>query len=141
VPVAPNELVVVGDRIFTDIVLAKRISPAWPRWWTLQRGTDADTGSGVRNQHDRLRGPLAVWTTGVWKREGTVMRMTEAAVVRRLEAWIEGAGLDRRELERQFVKVLSMAGEGDEEEKKGGLLSRAAGWAGSRIARSWSRAR
>jgi phosphatidylglycerophosphatase GEP4 len=51
-PVHARELLVVGDRVFTDVVLARRL------------------------------GALGVWTTGVWARESTLMRAGEAALVR-----------------------------------------------------------
>ena len=53
-----DELVVVGDRVFTDVVMARR-----------------------------MKGPLAVWTTGVWQREATVMRLMERVLVDVVRRW------------------------------------------------------
>ena len=57
-PVRDDELVVVGDRVFTDVVMARR-----------------------------MKGPLAVWTTGVWQREATVMRLMERGLVDVVRRW------------------------------------------------------
>ena len=59
-PVKDKELVIVGDRIFTDVVMANRMS--------VVRGT-------------KTCGPLAVWTTGVWQKESMVVRWVERTVV------------------------------------------------------------
>ncbi|KAH9975525.1 mitochondrial PGP phosphatase-domain-containing protein, partial [Lactifluus volemus] len=59
---APHEIVVVGDRLFTDVV------------------SDADPIGGQRT-------PLAVWTTGVWKRESMVIRWAEARLVWLIEKY------------------------------------------------------
>ncbi|KAI5890160.1 HAD-superfamily phosphatase [Schizophyllum commune H4-8] len=57
-PVRDDELVVVGDRVLTDVVMARR-----------------------------MKGPLAVWTTGVWQREATVMRLMERGLVDVVRRW------------------------------------------------------
>lgn len=57
-PVKDDELVVIGDRIFTDVVMANRMK------------------SG-----DNGKGPLAIWTSGVWKKEATSMRWIEKKLV------------------------------------------------------------
>jgi phosphatidylglycerophosphatase GEP4 len=54
--------VIVGDRIFTDVVMANRMR-----------------GSGC--------GPLAVWTTGVWQRESMMVRWLEKRVVDMVTRW------------------------------------------------------
>lgn len=48
---------IVGDRIFTDVVMANR----------------------MRSVHGS--GPLAVWTSGVWQRESMLVRWMEKKVV------------------------------------------------------------
>lgn len=53
-----GELVVIGDRIFTDVVMANRMK------------------SG-----DNGRGPLAIWTSGVWTEEAMGMRWIEKKLV------------------------------------------------------------
>jgi len=57
-PVKDDELVVIGDRIFTDVVMANRMK------------------SG-----DNGRGPLAIWTSGVWTKEAMGMRWIEKKLV------------------------------------------------------------
>ncbi|KAI0764334.1 mitochondrial PGP phosphatase-domain-containing protein [Trametes elegans] len=54
-PVRDEELVVVGDRLLTDIVMANRMSHRAPP----------------------SVGPLAVWTEGLWKRENLALRALE----------------------------------------------------------------
>ncbi|KAG9312176.1 hypothetical protein JVU11DRAFT_7470 [Chiua virens] len=65
VSVKDEELVVVGDRIFTDVVMANRMNRR--------------SGGG----------PLAVWTTGVWQRASMVMRWFEKQVVEMVARWTE----------------------------------------------------
>jgi len=57
-PVKDDELVVIGDRIFTDIVMANRMK------------------SG-----DNGKGPLAIWTSGVWAKEAMGTRWIEKKLV------------------------------------------------------------
>ena len=64
---------IVGDRIFTDIVMANRMRPRPVRG---PGGTDVEKGSELGR-----RGPLAVWTTGVWQRESMMVRWLEKRVV------------------------------------------------------------
>ena len=61
---------VVGDRIFTDVVLANRM---WQR-------PAADV---------EKRGPLAVWTTGVWQKESMMVRWMEKRVVDMVARWTD----------------------------------------------------
>jgi phosphatidylglycerophosphatase GEP4 len=68
-PVRDDELVIVGDRIFTDVVMANRMK--------RKPLTDGKTRDG----------PLAIWTTGVWEREGTVIRWLEKTLVKTVERW------------------------------------------------------
>lgn len=58
---ADHELIVVGDRIFTDIVLANRMQ-----------------GDG---------GPLSIWTTGVWEPESLFVRWMEKKWVDATVRW------------------------------------------------------
>ena len=67
VPIKKEELVIVGDRIFTDVVMANRMR---------------DSGRA-----DERCGPLAVWTTGVWQREGMMVRWLEKRVVDMVTRW------------------------------------------------------
>ncbi|KAI0254430.1 mitochondrial PGP phosphatase-domain-containing protein [Lactifluus subvellereus] len=112
---APHEIVVVGDRVFTDVVLAHRLAHPRTLWArvaarlgiALERSRsapppdsggsdDADSGVGER-------APLAVWTVGTWEREGVVMRWAEARLVRLVERCVEGARERREALEERFI--------------------------------------
>ncbi|CAK5264178.1 unnamed protein product [Mycena citricolor] len=88
-PVRPEQLVIVGDRIFTDVVLSNRIrlsergSGFLHMWFrcAYERG-----GATVKENLDTAHrsidsGPLSVWTTGVWKKEATFMRWCERKLV------------------------------------------------------------
>ena len=63
-----DELVIVGDRILTDVVLANR----------MRREATA-------------KGTLGVWTSGVWKRENLMVRWVEK--VRFRGPWLDVLGL------------------------------------------------
>lgn len=56
-PIKPSELIVVGDRVFTDVILGNKL------------------------------GALSIWTTGLWERELMPMRYVEYSVVRLLDDW------------------------------------------------------
>ncbi|KAF8548383.1 HAD-superfamily phosphatase [Imleria badia] len=75
-PIKDEELVIVGDRIFTDIVMANRMRVRPVR---SAEGADAEKGSRC--------GPLAVWTTGVWQRESMMVRWLEKSVVDVVTRW------------------------------------------------------
>jgi phosphatidylglycerophosphatase GEP4 len=61
-PVKNSELVVIGDRIFTDVVMANRM------------------------------GSLAIWTTGVWKKESMLLRWIEKKLVKGISRWKTNLG-------------------------------------------------
>ncbi|KAI9568855.1 HAD phosphatase [Boletus coccyginus] len=73
VPIRDEELMVVGDRIFTDVVMANRM-----------RRADVEKGTAMGNG-----GPLAVWTSGVWQRESMVVRWWEKRVVDMVTRWTD----------------------------------------------------
>ena len=93
-----EELVIVGDRIFTDVVMANRmrkscessskgilgttLSCAFEKSGTV--ATEKET-SHINDFHPA--GPLAIWTTGVWEKESTVMRWFERSLVKAVERW------------------------------------------------------
>ncbi|KAF5322069.1 hypothetical protein D9619_001632 [Psilocybe cf. subviscida] len=106
-PVPDSELIVVGDRIFTDVVIANRMKgqntarPQHSRRFPIRH-----TGQEVEEQRPELtvtttgtekaqgsrevtiaQGPLAIWTTGVWERESMVMRWLERKLVDAVENW------------------------------------------------------
>ena len=113
---APHEIIVVGDRVFTDVVLAHRLAHPPTLWARIaarlgipyQRSWSApaqpDTVSGVSNADSggEERTPLAVWTTGVWERESMVMRWAEARLVRLIEQYLDGVRERRKALEERF---------------------------------------
>ncbi|KAF8161356.1 mitochondrial PGP phosphatase-domain-containing protein [Crassisporium funariophilum] len=101
-PINDNELIIVGDRIFTDIVLANRIrmqcnrhksflgltlSSAYVKDGTLTTEKETIDESQGKQMGPRPLGPLSVWTTGVWKRESMLMRWLEFRLVKAVERW------------------------------------------------------
>jgi phosphatidylglycerophosphatase GEP4 len=130
--IAPHELIVVGDRIFTDVVLAHRL--AHPRTLTARiaarlrlapaqpgsslGGAGAESGASVGGGGEPTRAPLAVWTTGVWMRESMAMRWAEMWLVHLVERWMQGARERRDALEEQFAK--RVLDSGDSAEKSAG---------------------
>jgi len=122
--IAPHELVVIGDRIFTDVVLAHRLAhpctltariaarlrlaPAQsgPSSGGVGAGSGASVGGG-----ESTRVPLAVWTTGVWMRESMGMRWAEMWLVHLVERWVQGARERRDALEGRFVKRVLDSGD------------------------------
>ena len=98
-PIRDRELVIVGDRIFTDVVLANRIRlQNYPQkglpGTTLSRGIEEDGtlavekgSSGHPTSASHPFGPLSVWTTGVWERESMIMRWLEQALVKLVQRW------------------------------------------------------
>ncbi|KAF9268525.1 hypothetical protein L218DRAFT_852328 [Marasmius fiardii PR-910] len=76
-PIPENKLVVVGDRIFTDVVMANRMKNTG-KARILQETTitkPQEIGTSPTNT------PLSIWTTGVWKREAMGMRCLEKALL------------------------------------------------------------
>ncbi len=102
-PISDDELVVVGDRIFTDVVLANRMrltnpklrtDPLKPRGLLREAFSSKETNTpntekgSVREKHlVEGRGPLAIWTTGVWRKESMGMRWIEKKTVEAVEKW------------------------------------------------------
>ena len=119
-PVFDDELIVVGDRIFTDIVMANRMRLTNPRRLAdpphipkprgligeafscifEKGGTVGTEMEGLRRvivrkekniKRERClvvgRGPLSIWTTGVWKKEAMGMRWFEKKIVQGVEKW------------------------------------------------------
>jgi phosphatidylglycerophosphatase GEP4 len=117
---APHEIVVVGDRVFTDVVLAHRLAHPRTLWariaarlrFTYERSRshsqsapvlDSKFGSSNVDSGGGERTPLAVWTTGVWERESMVMRWAEAGLVWLVEQCVDGARERREAVEERFV--------------------------------------
>ena len=76
-----DELVVIGDRIFTDVVMANRMK------------------SG-----DNGRGPLAIWTLGVWEKEAMGMRWIEKKLVEAVTRLTNG----ENQFTTQFLKLQAL---------------------------------
>lgn len=77
-----DELIVIGDRIFTDVVMANRMK------------------SG-----DNERGPLAIWTSGVWTKEAMGIRWIEKKLVEAVTRSTNG----ENQLTTQFLKSQGLA--------------------------------
>jgi phosphatidylglycerophosphatase GEP4 len=83
----------VGDRVFTDIVLANRMQMQSDR--QQQNLLTSPTPSQDAEKESRLEapkaeipaGPLAIWTTGVWERENMLMRWMERRLMNTVERW------------------------------------------------------
>ncbi|KAF8806604.1 hypothetical protein BYT27DRAFT_7168064 [Phlegmacium glaucopus] len=97
-PIRDRELIIVGDRIFTDVVLANRMRLQNRRskelGMALSRafqtdGTLTTEKEFIGNSTGALHpfGPLSVWTTGVWKRESMVMRWLEHGLIKLVQRW------------------------------------------------------
>ncbi|KZT21097.1 hypothetical protein NEOLEDRAFT_1164741 [Neolentinus lepideus HHB14362 ss-1] len=78
-PVKDDELIIVGDRVFTDVVMANRMNPKH-RLFPSQSRPQAEAGA--------REGPLAIWTTDVWKKESMLMRWFEKQLVAAVQRWI-----------------------------------------------------
>ena len=83
-----EELVVIGDRIFTDVVMANRMKPG-------------GNGGG---------GPLAIWTSGVWTKEAMGMRWIEKKLVGVVTKYTNGESRHAT----QFLKPQTLEKSGDE---------------------------
>lgn len=99
VPVRDDELIIVGDRLLTDVVLANRIARV--RTWAFpSRPSSSSRSSPLSSEKTPLnekgagsvevpgRGPLAVWTTGLWQRDATVLRWIERGLLRGVQRWV-----------------------------------------------------
>jgi hypothetical protein len=97
VPIPDDELIFVGDRIFTDVVAANRMK---------QRRLLA---SIMSEKSDRSTGPLAIWTTGVWQKEGMMLRWMEKTLMEVVQGWTSAPqdDVDRKTeaLLRTFVRT------------------------------------
>ncbi|CAL1712015.1 unnamed protein product [Somion occarium] len=103
-PVKDDELVIIGDRIFTDVVLANRMS----RKMKAQSGAKDTEKTAEENVTKSSRaGPLSIWTSGVWEREATGLRLLEKTVMECVKRWIaQSNGVATRGDLSRFVKEL-----------------------------------
>ncbi|KAI0919405.1 hypothetical protein AcV7_006153 [Taiwanofungus camphoratus] len=102
-PIRDDELVVVGDRILTDVVIANRMA---------RRQSPS--------QLPRRTGPLAVWTECVWQPDSTAMRWLEKGILRGVERWIVHGRSYEDDDYRRFVRSLPAV----EQTAKEGLLKK-----------------
>ena len=95
-PIRDHKLIIVGDRIFTDVVLANRMRlqthPSKGLLATRAFEKDDVLSTEKNSIGDTTEalfppGPLSVWTTGVWKRESMVMRWLEHGLVKLVQRW------------------------------------------------------
>ena len=66
-------MIVVGDRIFTDVVLANRMTRR------IEKRSEKE-------------GPLSIWTEGVWERESMVLRGLERRIMELARRWVNRKG-------------------------------------------------
>ncbi|KAF8886025.1 mitochondrial PGP phosphatase-domain-containing protein [Infundibulicybe gibba] len=89
-PLRADELVVVGDRVFTDVVLANRMRDRKRGFLRSVMECGYENGGAVQKEREGMGGvggPLAVLCVGVWKREATVMRWCEKGLVGLVRRW------------------------------------------------------
>ncbi|CCM05880.1 uncharacterized protein FIBRA_08117 [Fibroporia radiculosa] len=116
-PVRDEELIIVGDRLLTDVVLANRMAckkriQAKPRQLSGEQSvTITEKQSYVLHATTRnSSGPLAIWTNGVWKRDSPVVRILEKQILRGVDSWIlRGRGVLAEADARNFVRNLPQA--------------------------------
>ncbi|KAH9485605.1 Phosphatidylglycerophosphate phosphatase 1, chloroplastic [Psilocybe cubensis] len=83
-PVEDNELIVVGDRVFTDLVLANRMRMQYQRRSSKTRPLP-DASNENQESCPVPQGPLSIWTKGVWERESMLMRKMEYGLISLME--------------------------------------------------------
>lgn len=106
VPIKDEELIVVGDRIFTDVVLANRMSRLLPALAPPAGGNPEKNAPQVDTKRMRV-GPLSIWTSGVWQRESMPMRYVEKTFMRSIQQYVApNNGLDHPDV-RKFVNTPS----------------------------------
>ncbi|EMD33173.1 hypothetical protein CERSUDRAFT_108356 [Gelatoporia subvermispora B] len=101
VPVRDEELIIVGDRLLTDVVLANRMSPP------SEKSPIGDLSSSDEKVSEVTKpaGPLAVWTTGMWRRDATVLRWIEQGLLHGVQRWVIPE-VPNAEQMRRFVRPL-----------------------------------
>ena len=109
-PVRDTELIVVGDRIFTDVVLANRmarritipvpaaaadlISTPTPHPESKSEGEQKGESPAAESSRRRTRnvkqrvGPFSIWTSGVWEKESMGMRALEKGLLSTIQRYI-----------------------------------------------------
>jgi len=148
-PLRDDELVVIGDRIFTDVVMGRRMEapPAQARKNSPSTSanpppppssTPSESKSETPSESARPppspslpSGPLAIWTTSVWTREATAMRAMEAGLVHAVKRWTRPdprlPTFEEEELRRMFVKQEILDKEDERRRGRGFGVSRMRG--------------
>ncbi|KAF7798821.1 hypothetical protein EIP86_010047 [Pleurotus ostreatoroseus] len=105
-PIRDDELIVVGDRLFTDIVLANRMSRRMPPIPSSPSTTgEAPTQEKIKTRPNHRTSPLSVWTSGVWQKENMVMRAFERGILTGIQRYIApDNGLHTAVETEKFVK-------------------------------------
>ncbi|KAF9228496.1 HAD phosphatase [Gyrodon lividus] len=101
VPIKNEELVVVGDRVFTDVVMANRMRR---RPKPRSEGTEREKESPAQPIIQACE-PLAIWTTGVWHKENMVVRWFEKRLVDMVTRWTDDLARQSA-FQTAFVKPL-----------------------------------
>ena len=96
-PIQDDELVVVGDRIFTDVVMASRM-----RRRAVRR---AEASKDVAPLRERVHGPLAIWTNDVWQKESMVIRYFESRLMDAVCSWTDSSS-QLAEFQKAFTKPI-----------------------------------
>ncbi|TFK84858.1 hypothetical protein K466DRAFT_552957 [Polyporus arcularius HHB13444] len=108
-PIRDEELIIIGDRLLTDVVMANRMTRRRPitdseKAASEEKRLESDLGL---SRPDRV-GPLAVLTEGLWKREALMLRALEKGMLKGVERWVlspqEVAWRER--MQHRFVKPI-----------------------------------
>lgn len=87
-PIRDDELIIVGDRIFTDIVMANRMARRRTSPGSDEKRSLSGGASGDASQPYSRDGPLSIWTSGVWQREATAMRWLEKGLMQGIQRYV-----------------------------------------------------
>ena len=94
----------MGDRVFTDVVMANRMRGGIGFSNMIRTFTDHKTETiGRGTEPYQLNGPLAIWTTRIWQKEAMGMRWLERKLVEVVKRWTEDAKSDDPDT-AQFVR-------------------------------------
>lgn len=99
-PVSDRELIVVGDRILTDVVLANRMRSS------RKADRHADSFNESKLQDSNPEGPLAIYVDKVWKKDATVLRVLERSLLRLTERYAlsEEEKEARHKMSKSFIR-------------------------------------
>jgi len=98
-PIKDDELIFVGDRIFTDVVMANRMRRR------VALSSEASKREDAVSSRERVNGPLAIWTNGVWQKESMTMRYFERHLMDAICRWTDSRSR-LAEFQKAFTKPL-----------------------------------